>query len=92
MASFPERVLLLTISVPVLEIPPPLSREELPEIVLLLMVSVPSLSIPPPVLSVMVLLMTLSTPLLAMPPPKTAKLPERLLSMTVSGFVKMQRR
>ena len=45
--SLPENVLLVTISGPLLRIPPPLLAE-LPENVVLVTVSVPLLSMPPP--------------------------------------------
>ena len=64
-------VQLMSLAVPRLPMPPPLSPE-LPETVLLMSVSVPLLKMPPPepaVLPETVLLVIVSVPLLKMPPP-----------------------
>ena len=78
-ALLPEKVLLVTVSVPpVLTMPPPALLALLPEKVLLVTVSVPpSLKMPPPpppaLLPEKVLLVTVSVPpLLKMPPPTVA--------------------
>ena len=71
-AVLPEKVLLVTVSVPTLAIPPPVPREILPEKVLLATVSVPLLAIPLPSsdeLPEKVLLVTVNVPPLRIPPP-----------------------
>ena len=86
-----EKVLLFTVSVPLLKMPPPLLALLL-EKVLLFTVSVPLLKMPPPLplpvvlLPEKVLLETVITPLLrfTMPPPLLALLPEKVLLITVS--------
>src|SRR6516164_8333051 len=90
-AELPDRVLLLTVSVPPFAMPPP-SKAELPDRVLLLTVSVPPFAMPPPLspaeLPDRVLLLTVSVPKLRMAPPSSpytplAELPDRVLPVTV---------
>ena len=96
LAELPDRVLLLTVNVPLFSMQPP-TLAELPDRVQLLTVNVvpPRNSMPPPpnkvddvevtVLPDRVLLLTVSTCHASMPPPPTlAELPDRVLWLTVS--------
>ena len=88
-AELAETVLLLSVSVPLLKMPPPANPPVLAEMVLLFSVSAPSFKMPPPnefaELAETVLLLSVSVPLLKIPPPPIAVLPEMVLLFSVSA-------
>src|SRR5215831_16058275 len=99
LATFPERVLLWTVSVqkfPTATLPmPPPSTAELLDRVQPLTVNTPEFAMPPPSLAelpVSVQPLTVMVPWLSMPPPWLAELPDKVVLWTVAvepGSLKM---